>query len=241
MQGGKTNEDEFEVTSKMKPSQSSSKVFANARTSKMPSSPAKFKAPLRPNNGNNLTPMTKKSAMDISERKRSTPKSSHKSINFTHAKEFSKFTSTIIRKIDGSRIDSNSKASKECPTPLRTPNQVLFFYPIYSTVFSSSSSCHGWWTVFHLWTAGVYKWKTEKILGHPLVWKPKVYSDIGSYWNLEMFGTFIITNSLSYVCITVLEHQLIPQPVSAKQLVENGTFFLQSEKLLFSFITTNCS
>ncbi|TYI75272.1 hypothetical protein E1A91_D07G262700v1 [Gossypium mustelinum] len=124
LKGGKTNEDEFEVTSKMKPSQSSSKVFANARTSKMPSSPAKFKAPLRPNNGNNLTPMTKKSAMDISERKRSTPKSSHKSINFTHAKEFSKFTSTIIRKIDGSRIDSNSKASKECPTPLRTPNQV---------------------------------------------------------------------------------------------------------------------
>ncbi|MFQ6651733.1 hypothetical protein Gotur_023939 [Gossypium turneri] len=124
LKGGKTNEDEFEVTSKMKPSQSSSKVFANARTSKMPSSPAKFKAPLRPNNGNNLTPMTKKSAMDISERKRSTPKSSHKSINFTHAKELSKFTSTIIRKIDGSRIDSNSKASKECPTPLRTPNQV---------------------------------------------------------------------------------------------------------------------
>ncbi|TYI20802.1 hypothetical protein ES332_A07G262100v1 [Gossypium tomentosum] len=124
LKGGKTNEDEFEVTSEMKPSQSSSKVFANARTSKMPSSPAKFKPPLRPNNGNNLTPMTKKSAMDISERKRSTPKSSHKSINFTHAKEFSKFTSTIIRKIDGSRIDSNSKASKECPTPLRTPNQV---------------------------------------------------------------------------------------------------------------------
>ncbi|XP_012445315.1 protein WVD2-like 7 isoform X1 [Gossypium raimondii] len=124
LKGGKTNEDEFEVTSRMKPSQSSSKVFANARTSKMPSSPAKFKAPLRPNNGNNLTPMTKKSAMDISERKRSTPKSSHKSINFTHAKEFSKFTSTIIRKIDGSRIDSNSKASKDCPTPLRTPNQV---------------------------------------------------------------------------------------------------------------------
>ncbi|TYH11516.1 hypothetical protein ES288_A07G264400v1 [Gossypium darwinii] len=124
LKGGKTNEDEFEVTSEMKPSQSSSKVFANARTSKMPSSPAKFKPPLRPNNGNNLTPMTKKSAMDISERKRSTPKSSHKSINFTHAKEFSKFTSTIIRKIDGSRIDLNSKASKECPTPLRTPNLV---------------------------------------------------------------------------------------------------------------------
>ncbi|GMI67787.1 hypothetical protein HRI_000448000 [Hibiscus trionum] len=32
-------------------------------------------------------------------------------------------TSTIIRKIDGSRIDSSSKASKECPTPLRTPNK----------------------------------------------------------------------------------------------------------------------
>ncbi|KAE8689370.1 TPX2 family protein, putative isoform 3 [Hibiscus syriacus] len=124
MQNGKTNLDESEVTSKRRPSHSSSKVSANARTSKVPSSPAIFKAPLRPNNGNNLTPMVKKpSAIDISERKRPTPKSSHKSINFSPAKELGKSTSTIIRKIDGSRIGSSSKASKECPTPLRTPNK----------------------------------------------------------------------------------------------------------------------
>ncbi|XVF13972.1 hypothetical protein REPUB_Repub09cG0016100 [Reevesia pubescens] len=116
------NQDEFEVTSKKKPPYSSSKVPAYARTSKVPSSPAKFTAPIRPNKGNNLTPVAKKSAMDISDRKRSTPKSSHKSINFTPGKEFSALTSSIIRKMDSSRIGSNSKAPKECPTPLRTPN-----------------------------------------------------------------------------------------------------------------------
>ncbi|KAE8706684.1 TPX2 family protein, putative isoform 3 [Hibiscus syriacus] len=83
---GKTNQDEFEVTSKRKPSHSSSKVSANARTSKVPSSPAKFKAPLRPDNGNNLTPMAKKPAIGISERTRSPPKSSHKPIDFIPAK-----------------------------------------------------------------------------------------------------------------------------------------------------------
>ncbi|GMI68359.1 hypothetical protein HRI_000505200 [Hibiscus trionum] len=123
LKNGKTNQDESEVTSKRRPSHSISKLSANARTSRVPSSPAKFKAPLRPNNGNNLTPMTKKPAIDISERKKPTPKSSHKSVNFTPAKELGKLTSTIIRKIDGSRIDSSSKASKECPTPLRTPNK----------------------------------------------------------------------------------------------------------------------
>ncbi|KAK8673465.1 hypothetical protein V6N13_111799 [Hibiscus sabdariffa] len=123
LKNGKTNQDESEVTSKRRPSHSSSKVSVNARTSKVPSSPAKFKAPLRPNNGNNLTPMIKKPAIDITERKRPTPKSSHKSIHFTPAKEVSKSTSTIVRKIDGSRIDSSSKASKECPTPSRTPNK----------------------------------------------------------------------------------------------------------------------
>ncbi|XP_022774314.1 protein WVD2-like 7 isoform X1 [Durio zibethinus] len=129
LKSASTNQDELEVTSKKKPPHSSSKMSAYARTSKVPSSPAKFTAPIRPNKGNNHTPVAKKSAMDISDRKRSTPKSSHKSINFTPAKEFCKVTTTIIQnqKIDGSRIASNSKASKECPTPLRTPNTVPFF------------------------------------------------------------------------------------------------------------------
>ncbi|XVE84091.1 hypothetical protein DITRI_Ditri16bG0141500 [Diplodiscus trichospermus] len=119
---GNDTKDEFEVTSKKKPPYSSSKVSAHARTSKVPSSPAKFTALNRPNKGNNLTPVAKKSAVDISDRKRSTPKSSHKSITFTPAKDISRLTTTIIRKLDGSRIGSNSKAAKECSTPLRTPN-----------------------------------------------------------------------------------------------------------------------
>ncbi|XVF57891.1 hypothetical protein PTKIN_Ptkin07bG0019000 [Pterospermum kingtungense] len=114
LKSANANQDEFEVTSKRKP--------PYARTSKVTSSPAKFTAPIGANKRNNLTPMAKKSAMDIPDRKRSTPKSSHKSISFTPAKEFNRFTSTIIRKVDGSRIGSNSKPSKDYPTPLRTPN-----------------------------------------------------------------------------------------------------------------------
>ncbi|KAL4363425.1 hypothetical protein GQ457_04G033610 [Hibiscus cannabinus] len=91
------------------------------KSAKVTASPAKFKAKIRHNKGSNLTPIANKSAMD-SDRKRSAPKSAHKSINFTPAKELSRLTSTITRKMDGSRIASNFKASKECPTPLRTPN-----------------------------------------------------------------------------------------------------------------------
>ncbi|XVE67782.1 hypothetical protein DITRI_Ditri09bG0015800 [Diplodiscus trichospermus] len=124
LKSASTNQDEFEVTSNKKPPHSSSKMSTYARTPKVPSSPAKSTAPIRSNKGNNLTPVGKKSAMDISDRKRSTQKSSHKSINFTPAKELSRLTSATIQKIDGSRISSTSKASKECPTPLRTPKMV---------------------------------------------------------------------------------------------------------------------
>ncbi|KAK8607291.1 hypothetical protein V6N13_053033 [Hibiscus sabdariffa] len=72
LKNGKTNQIEIEVTSKWRPSHNSSKVSANARTSKVPSSPAKFKAPPRLNDGNKLTPMAKKPAIDMSERKRLT-------------------------------------------------------------------------------------------------------------------------------------------------------------------------
>ncbi|MBA0769143.1 hypothetical protein Gotri_017906 [Gossypium trilobum] len=71
------------------------KVSSYGRRTKVPSSSA-----IRPNKGNNVTPMSNKSAMEISDRKRSTPKSSHKFINSTPAKEISRLTSTIIRKID---------------------------------------------------------------------------------------------------------------------------------------------
>lgn len=169
-----TNEDEFEVTSKEKPPHFPSKVSAYAKTSKVPYSPAKFTAPFRPNKGNNLTPVAtaNKPAMDISYTKRSTPKSSRKSINFTPAQELSRLTSTIIQKIDGPRMASYSKASKECSTPSRTPNTVQFSsetsllcYSNLAVLFMDANFG------FHLCTAGFYKWKTKTNLSHPLVRK----------------------------------------------------------------------
>ncbi|XP_031265059.1 protein WVD2-like 7 isoform X2 [Pistacia vera] len=70
---------------------------------------------------NNFTPIKKKPAIDLAEKKRSTPKSTHKSIYFTPAREINRLTSTIIRKIDSSKVGSNAKASKDCSNPLKTP------------------------------------------------------------------------------------------------------------------------
>ncbi|XWS30443.1 hypothetical protein CRYUN_Cryun24cG0118300 [Craigia yunnanensis] len=51
LKNASTNQDELEVTSKKRPPHSSSKVLAYARTSKVPSSPAKFTAPISPIKG----------------------------------------------------------------------------------------------------------------------------------------------------------------------------------------------
>lgn len=106
------------------------------------------------------------------QRDRSTPKSSRKSINFTPAQELSRLTSTIIQKIDGPRMASYSKASKECSTPSRTPNTVQFSsetsllcYSNLAVLFMDANFG------FHLCTAGFYKWKTKTNLSHPLVRK----------------------------------------------------------------------
>nr|XP_015879049.2 protein WVD2-like 7 isoform X1 [Ziziphus jujuba var. spinosa] len=77
---------------------------------------------------NNIaTPISKKPALlDSAEKKTSTPKSLHKSVNFTPIRELNRLTSTVIRKIENSRFGANSsKASKDCQSPLRTPTMVI--------------------------------------------------------------------------------------------------------------------
>ncbi|GLU02167.1 hypothetical protein SLE2022_194310 [Rubroshorea leprosula] len=122
LQSPNSNKDEVKTTSKKKQPHSTLKSSTNGRESKVPYSPAKLTARIHPKKESNSTPATKKSAMDAADKKRSTPKSSQKSMNFTPAKEFNRLASTIIRRLDGSRVGSNSKApSKDCSTPLRTP------------------------------------------------------------------------------------------------------------------------
>uniref|UniRef100_A0A2C9UGJ2 TPX2 C-terminal domain-containing protein n=1 Tax=Manihot esculenta TaxID=3983 RepID=A0A2C9UGJ2_MANES len=116
-----SNEEDLGSTNKKKPAVHSSKSLISGRTSKLPCTPAKPAASVRIRKENNATPISKKSALNSIDKKRSTPKSTYKSMNFTPVRELNKITSTIIRKIDGSKVSSNSKASKDCPTPLRTP------------------------------------------------------------------------------------------------------------------------
>ncbi|GLT61282.1 hypothetical protein SLA2020_340010 [Shorea laevis] len=114
-----SNQDSLASMSKKKLPLSSSKSSIHNRASKLPSSPAKHPAP------NNATPMSKKPAIDYADKKRSTPKSHHKSVNFTPIRELNRFTSKVFRKIESSRVGgSSSKASKDCFTPLRTPTTV---------------------------------------------------------------------------------------------------------------------
>ncbi|XP_021669159.2 protein WVD2-like 7 isoform X2 [Hevea brasiliensis] len=119
-----SNKDDLGSKNKKKPAGCSSKSLISGRASKLPCTPVKPAASVRSRKENNATPISKKSALDSLDKKRSTPKSTYKSANFTPVRELNRVTSTIIRKIDGSKVTSNSKASKDCPTPLRTPTTV---------------------------------------------------------------------------------------------------------------------
>ncbi|KAH9743769.1 TPX2 (Targeting protein for Xklp2) protein family [Citrus sinensis] len=122
LKSSNSNQDDRASMSKKKPSFSSSKSLNFGRATKTPSTPAKPTAPLQSTKEINATPIKKKSAIDFADNKRSTPKSIHKSIYLTPAREINRLTSTIVRKIDGSKVmGSNSKASKDCSTPLMTP------------------------------------------------------------------------------------------------------------------------
>ncbi|XP_012071316.1 protein WVD2-like 7 isoform X2 [Jatropha curcas] len=94
------------------------------KASRMPSTPAKPAASVRAKKENNSTPISKKCTIDALDKKKSTPKSTHKSMNFTPVRGINKITSSVIRKIDNSIMGSNYKASKDCTTPLKTPTMV---------------------------------------------------------------------------------------------------------------------
>ncbi|KAJ6965567.1 protein WVD2-like 7 [Populus alba x Populus x berolinensis] len=113
--------DDAASMSKKKPAVSSSKSSIYDKASKLPSTPAKPAPSVRAKKENTATPISKKTALESVERRKPTPKSTHKSMNFTPAREFNRITSSIIRKIDNSRVGSHSKSSKDCPTPSRTP------------------------------------------------------------------------------------------------------------------------
>lgn len=117
--------DDAASMSKKKPAVSSSKSSIYDKASKLPSTPAKPAPSVRAKKENTATPISKKSALESMERRKPTPKSTHKSMNFTPAREFNRITSSIIRKIDNSRVGSHSKSSKDCPTPSRTPMMMV--------------------------------------------------------------------------------------------------------------------
>lgn len=71
------------------------------------------------------TPLNKRLVLEPADKKRSTPKTLHKAINFTPIRELNRITSSVIRKIENSRVgSSSSKANKDISTPLKTPNTV---------------------------------------------------------------------------------------------------------------------
>ena len=123
--------DDSASMSKKKPAVSSSKSSIYDKASKLPSTPAKPAPSVRAEIENTSTPFGKKYSLDSVERKKPTPKPTHKSMNFTPSREFNRITSSIIRKIDNSRVGSNFKSSKGFPTPSRTPMMVRFSLSCY--------------------------------------------------------------------------------------------------------------
>ncbi|CAN6575064.1 unnamed protein product [Malus baccata var. baccata] len=112
-------------TKKTRPFISSKSSLTYHKAPKVPSSPTKSRAPSCSRKDDIITPLRKYPAAELEDKKKSTPKSIHKSIRFTPIRELSRLTSTVIRKIENSRAGaSSSKTLKDCPTPLRTPTKV---------------------------------------------------------------------------------------------------------------------
>lgn len=89
---------------------------------KVTSTPAKSMPPLHPRKENSYTPATIRSTMEPIDKKRSTPKSLRRFINFTPTRRPEKLSTTAARKIESSEADTNIyKANKDCPTPFKTP------------------------------------------------------------------------------------------------------------------------
>ncbi|KAF5457330.1 hypothetical protein F2P56_021440 [Juglans regia] len=125
LKSSSSNQDSLSSMGKEKPSLSSLESVIHDRAIKVPPSPAKHTAPIFSKKDHNATPMSMKSSVYSADKKRSTPKSHHKSATFTPLREINRSSSKVIRKIESSKVGaSSSKASKDCSTPLRTPTTV---------------------------------------------------------------------------------------------------------------------
>ena len=116
------NLEQSTTISKKKVAASSSKLPFFSRSSAIPpTTPAHPMAPA--SSLNNATP-----------KRKSTPKSLRMA-NFTPIRELNKLTSTVMRKIERSRVgSSSSKPAKDCSTPLRTPDMVATLF-VYEFIF----------------------------------------------------------------------------------------------------------
>lgn len=118
------NQEVLASVTKKKPTTPSTKPSVYSRAHKLPSSPTKPTAPFHPRKENIATPISRKPATESSDKKRSTPLSHHLSINIASAREPTKLSNPVVRKIETSRGGTSfSKASKDCSTPLRTPTR----------------------------------------------------------------------------------------------------------------------
>uniref|UniRef100_A0A5B6ZZH4 TPX2 C-terminal domain-containing protein n=1 Tax=Davidia involucrata TaxID=16924 RepID=A0A5B6ZZH4_DAVIN len=115
--------DSTSTIKKNKASSSSKLTYSGASKLR---SPAKLTTPIQDMKEENATPNSKKSARDFLDKKRSTPKSLHMSINFSsHAGETSKTSSPILQKLGNSRIVRTFvKTSKDSLTLQRNPTKV---------------------------------------------------------------------------------------------------------------------
>ncbi|KAK6922339.1 TPX2, C-terminal [Dillenia turbinata] len=148
-----SSEEVLAVESKTKPLNSSKSSHSGA--SELPASSSKSKTIAHLRKGSNATPNGKNFTRDsidkrkaiptplqeLMDRKRTTPKSLHLSINFSsHTVEASK-TSPDLQKLRNSRIIANSfAASKDSSTPLR--NQISMRSPrVLTRSFAASKDC----------------------------------------------------------------------------------------------------
>ncbi|XP_017238702.1 protein WVD2-like 7 [Daucus carota subsp. sativus] len=92
---------------------------------KVTSTPAKSMPPLAPRKENSYTPATIRSTMESTDKKRTTPKSLRRFINFTPTRRPEKLPTPAARKTESSAPDTNFyKANKDCATPSKTPASV---------------------------------------------------------------------------------------------------------------------
>ncbi|WOG93471.1 hypothetical protein DCAR_0312755 [Daucus carota subsp. sativus] len=134
------NQDAVQMDRKKRPVLSTlkSSVFR-----KVTSTPAKSMPPLAPRKENSYTPATIRSTMESTDKKRTTPKSLRRFINFTPTRRPEKLPTPAARKTESSAPDTNFyKANKDCATPSKTPASVsgMLKHPLV-TPYTESKSC----------------------------------------------------------------------------------------------------